>query len=119
MSDATCEAPDTEKRAARIRELNDQFRRSLIGGQIAFTSGVRALGVARIAALLHRLRAFNEFSADNDPYSEHDFGAFEEAGRRFFWKIDYLCPSIQHGSEDPTDPSKTCRVLTLMLAHEY
>jgi len=119
MNEASCGTEDGQKRTARIRELNDLFRRSFVGGRIVFTSGVRALGVAKVAALLQRLRTFNEFSPDNDPYGEHDFGAFNEAGQRFFWKIDYFCPLLQHGSEDPADPSKTCRVLTLMLAHEY
>ncbi len=119
MSEASCGTDDSQKRTARIRELNDLFRRSFVGGRVVFTSGVRALGVAKVAALLQRLRTFNEFSADNDPYGEHDFGAFEEAGRRFFWKIDAYDPAVQYGSEDPADPSKTCRVLTLMLAHEY
>lgn len=119
MSEVTCEPNDNQKRAVRIRQLNDQFRQTFIGGRLVFTSGVRALGVAKVAALLQRLRTFNEFSADNDPYGEHDFGAFDEAGRRFFWKIDYYDPAVHFGSEDPADPSKTCRVLTLMLAHEY
>jgi hypothetical protein len=26
---------------------------------------------------------------NNDPYGEHDFGSFELAGEKFFWKIDY------------------------------
>ncbi len=119
MSEATCGTVDGEKRAARIRELNDQFRKSFVGGQVVFTSGVQALGVARVAALLQRVRAFNEFSADNDPYKEHDFGAFDEGGQRFFWKIDPYDRTLRYGSEDPADPSKTCRVLTLMLAHEH
>ena len=43
----------------------------------------------------------------------------EVEGRRIIWKIDYYDPSRQQGSEDPADPAKTCRVLTVMLASEY
>src|SRR3954454_7957641 len=51
--------------------------------------------------------------------SEHDFGNFSLAGRKFFFKIDYFDVSMEFGSEDPADPAKTTRVLTIMLAEEY
>ncbi len=62
---------------------------------------------------------FSEFTADNDPHSEHDFGSFELVGRKFFWKIDYYDKRCEFGSDDPADPEKTTRVLTVMLAGEY
>jgi Protein of unknown function (DUF3768) len=55
----------------------------------------------------------------NDPHGEHDFGHFEIAGQKFFWKIDYYDAAMEFGSEDPADPTKTTRVLTIMLASEY
>ena len=51
--------------------------------------------------------------------SEHDFGSFTLAGRKFFWKIDAYDIEMQFGSPDPADPAKTTRVLTIMLAEEY
>ena len=54
-----------------------------------------------------------------DPHGEHDFGSFELVNRKFFWKIDYYDERCEFGSEDPSDPKLTTRVLTLMLATEY
>jgi hypothetical protein len=103
-----------------IRRLNDSFRRSLSGGgKRLITAGIAALPCQDQAAILAKVIAFDQFNEDNDPHGEHDFGAFEHAGKRVFWKIDYYDPSIEYGSEDPSDPAKTTRVLTIMLAEEY
>ena len=34
-------------------------------------------------------------------------------------KLDYFDKELKFGSENPADPSKTTRVLTIMLAEEY
>ena len=62
---------------------------------------------------------FSAFTPENDPHGEHDFGSFALAGRKLFFKIDYFDATMQFGSEDPADPAKTTRVLTIMLAEEY
>jgi len=36
-----------------------------------------------------------------------------------FFKIDYYDKTLEWGSEDPSDPEKTTRVMILMLASEY
>ena len=105
--------------SAKIRDLNDRFRWWLEGGSIVVTAGVHALGFVRVLGLIEIVKAFDQFTADNDPHGEHDFGAFEDGGNRFFWKIDYYDLSLTVGSPDPADPTVTCRVLTLMLASEY
>jgi hypothetical protein len=106
-------------RTNRIRELNDAFRTTLSGGRVMLTASVSALGSARVALLLQRVRSFSDFSSDNDPHQEHDFGAFEDSGERLFWKIDYYDRHLEAGSPDPSDSSVTTRVLTLMLAEDY
>lgn len=70
------------------------------------------------AEALVQVANFKHFTTDNDPHGEHDFGSFELVGRKFFWQIDYD-KECRAGSEDPADPDKTSRVLTIMLASEY
>jgi hypothetical protein len=108
-------------KSRRIRELNDAFRKSLDPnlGKLVITSGVNSLPSDVRAMAIRETETFDAFSADNDPHGEHDFGNFELAGRRFFWKIDYYAPGMEGGSEDPADPTLTWRVLTVMLAEEY
>ena len=104
----------------RIRDLNDGFRKTLDPalGRVMLTAGVDALPSEVRALAIQKVPAFDNFAAGNDPHGEHDFGSFDLAGDKFFWKIDYD-PTLESGSEDPADPAKTTRVLTLMLAAEY
>ena len=105
--------------ANKIRALNDAFRTTMTGGRVVMTAGVDALPSDVKAMVIRQVATFTEFTPGNDPHGEHDFGNFEVAGQRFFWKIDYYDPSMEFGSEDPADPAKTTRVLTIMLASEY
>jgi hypothetical protein len=105
--------------AGCIRVLNDNFRSTFIGGQVVMTQGVNALSIGTKARVFLAVQGFGEFSADNDPHREHDFGSFEVEGEKYFWKIDYYALDMDGGSEDPADPEKTTRVLTIMCADEY
>jgi Protein of unknown function (DUF3768) len=104
---------------ARIREINDAFRKTFSGGRVLLTSGVNALSDADKAALLDKVRTFDDFNRDNDPHGEHDFVDIEHDGEKYFAKLDYYAADMEGGSEDPSDPSKTVRVLTIMRADEY
>ena len=104
---------------ARVRVLNDFFRSTFLGGRTVLTQGVNELPLDVKANVLLMVQRFDNFTRDNDPYGEHDFGCFEFAGETFYWKIDYYNPDLQSGSEDPADPEKTTRVLTIMFAAEY
>ena len=103
----------------RIRGLNDDFRRKFVGGAVMITAGIEALPAEQRRTILAMVRAFDAFDGDNDPHSEHDFGVVDESGVRCFWKIDYYDRALEFGSDDPSDPAKTTRVLTVMLAEEY
>ncbi|MBM1691629.1 DUF3768 domain-containing protein [Sulfitobacter geojensis] len=103
-----------------ISQLNDLLRTTFIGGKVLTTPGIHQLPDDVQEDIITKVRTFDEFTEDNDPYGEHDFGAFQQANAgKIFWKIDYYAPNMEQGSEDPSDPQKTCRVLTIMLAEEY
>jgi hypothetical protein len=109
-----------------IRELNDAFRtdEALVGERIArdelvITRGVAAHGNAFIDRAVQAVRAFSDFTPDNDPWGEHDFGAFELDGESLLWKIDCYDSRLDMGSPDPRDAALTRRVLTILLAGEY
>ena len=68
---------------------------------------------------MRTIRVYDDFCAANDPHEEHDFGSFEANGQTIFFKIDYYDPALCMHSVDPSDPTVTRRVLTIMLADEY
>lgn len=104
----------------RIVILNDHFRRTGIGGKIVMTRGIANLGKETVTNIINAMREYSAWNKDNDPYEEHDFGVITLAdSRKVFFKIDYYDKQLEFGSEDPADPEKTTRVLTLMLAEEY
>jgi hypothetical protein len=105
--------------STRIAELNDEFRKTGSGGKIVMTRAVADLPAEVISRAIAIVQTFNDFTEDNDPHGEHDFFSFEVAGERFFWKCDYYDKELQFGSDDPSDPEKTTRVATLMLASDY
>ena len=109
----------TSRQGGRIRDLNDAFRNTFAGGQVLLTPGVNELPSDVRAMAIRKVATFDAFTPDNDPHGEHDFGSFDLAGHKLFWKIDYYAPDLQGGAEDPADPEKTVRVLTIMLAEEY
>ena len=98
--------------SAKIAALNDAYRK---GGKFMITEGISSL--PNVIGVFKAVEAFDVFTNDNDPYSEHDFGSFEWYGKRVYWKIDYYNRSLT-GWCDPL--SNECqRVLTVLLAEEY
>ena len=101
-----------ESSVARIRELNDAFRKTFAGGKMVMTASVAALPEMVKSSALGKVAEFSDFTPENDPHGEHDFFSFEQ-------KCDYYDKEMDGGSEDPADPKKTTRVGTLMLAEDY
>ncbi len=110
---------EAAEHAATIRSLNDAFRRNPTVGRVVITPGVDALQHGERTRLLLSVVGFDAFDAGNDPYNQHDFGAIDQDGLTYFWKIDYYDPDFDMGSADPANPDITRRVLTVMRADEY
>ena len=110
---------DNPNKRKQIRELNDKFRKTFIGGQVLITNGIDSLEPTLKARVLQKVREFNDFDYKNDPYNEHDFGSLEVDDVQVFWKIDYYDLNHEFCSEDPSNPALTNRVLTILLPEEY
>jgi len=79
-------------------------------GQVALTRGIQAIGFDdenALATVLNKVRTFDAWSEDNDPWHEHDFGKIEFQGKDIFWKVD------EYGMDEGG------LTLTIMLAEEY
>ena len=109
----------SQQSSARISALNDELRRFGRGGQIIVTSGIQALGTEGVARVLAAVAGFDAFTGDNDPYGEHDCAILTVDGLRVLFKIDYYDRDLTYHSPDPSDPTVTERVMTVMLASEY
>ena len=108
------------EQTAKIAELNDLARTAMgVTARVLQTPGISSLDLITQSRIRERVERFDQFTPDNDPHGERDFGAFEVDGYRVFWKIDYYDREMQYGSEEPWDVSKTRRLLTIMLAEEY
>jgi Protein of unknown function (DUF3768) len=60
----------------KIRALNDALRAIAAGnGRIYVTAGIAALPMQDQVEIMSRVREFADFTADNDPYGQHDFGS--------------------------------------------
>lgn len=103
----------------KIRQLNDRFRKSFCGGRIVITPCIQALTDDDRNELLKQVQKFDNFTEDNDPYGEHDFGVINFKSDTYFWKIDYYDTDYNYFSPDASDPNVTNRVLTIMRGDEY
>lgn len=111
--------------AHRIAELNDQLRKEPMNrahGQVFLSAGIAARGEPFKAKVLAVIAAMTpkDFKPGNDPYRERDFNSFSVGERLCLFKIDYFAKSnLRVHSDDPADPAKTERVMTVLFADEY
>ena len=124
------------EQAARIARLNDLARSAMgVACTAVATVGFRSLPDADQSRVRELIETFDAFTEDNDPHGERDFGTIYQLGdghwtterprvrdderERVFWKLDYYDRDMRFASEDPADPARTRRVLTIMLSDEY
>lgn len=98
---------------------NDNFRKNLSQGTLVLTQGIRSNTKEDLETIITKVRTFDTFDENNDPYNEHDFGAFDYKGRKVFWKIDNYDREFLYLSPDVSNPRVTNKVLTVMYAEEY
>lgn len=103
------------ERVATVATLNDRTRSNVL--KYVATRGIMSLNSDVVADIFFRVQKFSDFTEDNDPYGEHDFGSFTVSGIKIFWKIDYYDERLEHWC-DPLDP-RCRRILTIMKAEEY
>ena len=116
-----------EEHTQKIREQNDVCRQQIFVPhfmraypcKVVHTQGIEAFCYDDRQKIYEAVASFDQFTEDNDPHQEHDFGAFEFKGEKIFWKFDYYDPDCHKGSIDPANPKETMRVLTILLASEY
>lgn len=117
----------SDEHTTQIRELNDVCRQQILAPQwmraypctAVHTQGIEAFSEDQRYEIYKAVARFSDFTEDNDPHHEHDFGAFDFEDHKIFWKIDYYDPDCHKGSIDPSNPKETMRVITIMLASEY
>ena len=102
-----------------IATLNDKFRKSFIGGEVLLSAGIAAMSSEDKANIVALVQNFDNFTPDNNPYSENDFFSIDYKGNKIFAKIDYYDLNYEFMSENPANPDITNRVLTILLSCEY
>ena len=103
----------------KVADRNDNFRKHLSQGTLVLTQGIRSNTKEDLEAIITKVRNFDTFDENNDPYGERDFGAFDYKGKKIFWKIDYYDQEFLYLSPDVSNPRVTNKVLTIMYAEEY
>ena len=103
------ENEDRSAKRAKIRALNDAFRKTFWGGRVMMTAGVAALENPVRNAVVEKIKFFEAFDDDNDPWGEHDFVSVEHDGQTYFAKIDLYESQLVKRSSIAEPLSVSCR----------
>ena len=108
-----------------LARQNDAFRTGMVTGGCPFpgtvvvTSGVSDRGRDFVTNAILAAAFDTAFSEDNDPWGTRDFGTVTVQDDKLYWKIDTYDADRDYGSDEPSDPARTHRVLTLLFPSEY
>ena len=108
-----------EKEAVSVSKKNDLLRANIPAiakpNLLLLTRGIYTKFTnSEVADILQKVKSFTDFTPDNDPWKEHDFGSFIYKGETIFWKIDdYTSVAKEYNKEG------YALVLTVLLADEY
>ena len=117
-AEKAAKVPEKVKKES-IKTLNDLLRTTFVTGEVLMTEGISQLDAEHREEIITLVRSYSDFNPENDPHGEHDFGVIKNRGETVYWKIDYYDKAREYLSPDPSDPSVTIRVLTIMLSSEY
>jgi hypothetical protein len=101
-----------------LQQQNDLFRQTMLPSprhRVVLTESVANSPYRE--GIVSAVRVFAEFTPDNDPHGEHDFGRVTVQGEDYLWKIDYYDLAFEYGADPHTEPH--AKVLTVMRAEEY
>jgi len=112
----------------KVADLNDQLRKDMFTGnmlkkenlknKIVLTPGIAGLNLIDKEKIFFSVKYYGNFTKNNNPWGEKNFGSFNFKKETFNWKIDYYDNDMKYHSPDKSDPDKTVRVLTIMKAEE-
>lgn len=110
---------EIDPKTVRIRELNEALRKERKGGKIFFAGSLSQADLILKAGVYAAVAAAEVPADGDDPYGEADFGKVVVDGDKYLWKIDYYDKAMEYGSEDPSNPDITERVLSIFRAEDY
>lgn len=126
MTNATELTPEEIERlktVLTISKQNDNFRKSPIitedMGKIVFTQAIESEGLDFFLEALEKIRSFEDFDPDIDPFGTHEMGKIEVQGKNVWFKIDLYNTDYTFAPEDPTDLAQTRRILTVLFPTDY
>ncbi len=111
--------PNDIERTEQIAVLNDMLRQSQLTGDVAVSSGIRALCPEVQNRILQGVKTYKAFAPQGDAQAERDFGAFMCGDHDIFWKITCYDEHKYYLSDDAADINCTKRVLRVMLVEEH
>ena len=86
--EATAHNDNASLTASRYDGLRKQIPFIVAPNKLVCTRGIAGKFGHCMGRVMDRVRQYDTFTPDDDPWKEHDFGAFEFEGEKCFWKID-------------------------------